>query len=559
MNNIPGLPGGCNPADVLYKLALGRGISPPVFVHVSEQGPPHARTFTWRCSFLEGQYSSTGQGRSKKEAKNESAKNLITQLDLNTLPQKQLKHQGGPKVGDKRKLGNENSSILSKQGKKKPLPLFGNSNGGFGSGPQFMGSHNYCHPMSGPGYGDVFQPGYGYSDSMGMPYGGQMVVMDDGMGFGYMNPMVGPGPWDSMMGMGSHFGEINNYFQPKVTVADKQVMSRHQEIYPRDEELEIVLELVDTIEKALKKISDNFLAKSGDEEREIKGVARVGDLAKGLLLTGDKEVNLVVMCNNKPTVNLLQNITEALKKELLELESTRTNYEVHMFPEEGGLCVTNSEKGDAEVPYQVTVTLTSTILRNQVTDDIRMKEGQEKIKDGDDHVKDLLPSDKGIFALAELRHSKWFSAVAANLPSCVETIRMMRDKVQRDISWSGLSGWATELLVERSIYSADRNLSPSSALKRVMEVVASGLLMPDGQGIQDPCEREETNVFDCLTRQMREDITKQAQVDLRNIHFRNIHLVLGSEKWENHKSSKQKKDGISSVDNDNVKSEEDKN
>ena len=97
---------------------------------------------------------------------------------------------------------------------------------------------------------------------------------------------------------------------------------------------------------------------------------------------------------------------------------------------------------------------------------------------------------------------------------------MMRDKVQRDISWSGLSGWATELLVERSIYSADRNLSPSSALKRVMEVVASGLLMPDGQGIKDPCEREETNVFDCLTKQMREDITKQAQLDLRNIHFR---------------------------------------
>ena len=95
-----------------------------VFVHVEEQGPPHARTFTWSCSFLEvkeivlsldnapptniivtfthialiinpslpsqGQYSSIGKGRSKKEAKNESAKNLITQLDLNTLPQVKL-------------------------------------------------------------------------------------------------------------------------------------------------------------------------------------------------------------------------------------------------------------------------------------------------------------------------------------------------------------------------------------------------------------------------------------------------------------------------------------
>merc|ERR1719481_651032 len=215
--------------------------------------------------------------------------------------------------------------------------------------------------------------------------------MDDGMGFGYMNHVGGQGPWDPMMGMESHFRKMNNFFQPKVTVADKQVMSRHQEIYPRDEELEIVLGLVDTIEKALKNISDNFLAKSGDEEREIKGVARVGDLAKGLLLTGDKEVNLVVMCNNKPSVNLLRNITEALKEELLELESTRTNYEVHMFPDEGGLCVTNSVKGDTEVPFQVTVTLTSTILRNQVADDITMKEGKEEMEEGDEYVKDFLP------------------------------------------------------------------------------------------------------------------------------------------------------------------------
>ena len=67
-------------------------------------------------------------------------------------------------MGDKRKSGNDDSSTLSKQsvGKKKknsfgggPRPLFGNGTLGFGSGPQFMGSQNYCYPMGGPGYGDV--------------------------------------------------------------------------------------------------------------------------------------------------------------------------------------------------------------------------------------------------------------------------------------------------------------------------------------------------------------------------------------------------------------------
>merc|ERR1719233_173394 len=382
-----------------------------------------------------------------------------------------------------------------------------------------------------------------------------------------MNPIGGMGPWDAMMGgMGGYYGGMNNYYQPKVTVADKQVMARHQEIYPEDKELDIILEMVDNIEKALKKISDSFIEKSGEDEREIKGVARVGDLAKGLLLTGDKEVNLVVMGDNKPTMTLLEDITAGLKKELMELDNTVTKYEVHMFPEEAGLCVTSSEEGGTEVPYQVTVTLTSTILRSQG------QAGQDNTKEEKDDVKNaggsmtceceaagLLPRDKGLHALAELRHSKWFSAVAANLPSCVETVRMMRDKVQRDISWSGLTGWATELLVERALVSADRNLSPSSALMRVMEVVASGLLMSDGQGLLDPCEREEINVFNHLSLQIREDITKQAQLDLRNIHFRNIHLVIRSEKWGTHKPSKklnQEATSQSHPDKDNVEREE---
>merc|ERR1719233_853636 len=381
-----------------------------------------------------------------------------------------------------------------------------------------------------------------------------------------MNPIGGMGPWDAMMGgMGGYYGGMNNFYQPKVAVADKQVMARHQEIYPVEKELDIILEMVDNIERALKKISDSFIEKSGEDEREIKGVARVGDLAKGLLLTGDKEVNLVVMCNNKPTMTLLEDITTGLKKELMELDNTVTKYEVHMFPEEAGLCVTSSEEGGTEVPYQVTVTLTSTILRSQgLTDQDKTKEEKDEVKNAGGSMTcdaaGLLPRDKGMHALAELRHSKWFSAVAANLPSCVETVRMMRDKVQRDISWSGLTGWATELLVERALVSADRNLSPSSALMRVMEVVASGLLMPDGQGVQDPCEREEINVFNNLSLQIREDVTKQAQLDLRNIHFRNIHLVIGSEKWDSQKPSKKLKQEVTSqlhdADKDNEERED---
>ena len=161
----------------------------------------------------------------------------------------------------------------------------------------------------------------------------------------------------------------------------------------------------------------------------------------------------------------------------------------------------------------MTVTLTSTLLRNQ------------DVEEGGEVPTGLLPKDRGLMALAELRHSKWFTAMAANLSSCVESIRIMRDKAQRDPKWGCLGAWALEILVERALISAGRNLSPSSALMRILEVAASGLLLADGTGIKDPCERAETCVFSHLTDQMKEDVTGQAQVELRNAHFRSISIL----------------------------------
>ena len=165
---------------------------------------------------------------------------------------------------------------------------------------------------------------------------GGVGMMDMGMGGGMMVGMGGYG--------GFNYRPRN--FRPFISMEDRHVMERHQEIYPCQEELDTILLLVDTVEKALKRVSDKFIAGEGGEERELMGVARVGDLAKGLLLKGDKEVHLVVMCVKKPSMEMLERITTALKKELTEAdeqEDALKNIEVHMFAEEGGLCVTSSE------------------------------------------------------------------------------------------------------------------------------------------------------------------------------------------------------------------------
>lgn len=68
-------------------------------------------------------------------------------------------------------------------------------------------------------------------------------------------------------------------------------------------------------------------------------------------------------------------------------------------------------------------------------------------------------------------------------------------------------------MVERVISSSSLPLSPSVAVKRVFEVLASGTLLPGGPGISDPCERVPTDAADNLSAQEREDITGSAQVE----------------------------------------------
>jgi hypothetical protein len=70
-------------------------------------------------------------------------------------------------------------------------------------------------------------------------------------------------------------------------------------------------------------------------------------------------------------------------------------------------------------------------------------------------------------------------------------------------------------------------------------VVAGGILLPDSSGIQDPCERAQTDVLNCYTPQQLENITKHAQHSLLKIAFREIYEVLGIERIIPHQGGHQ--------------------
>ncbi|KAL7632795.1 UNVERIFIED_CONTAM: hypothetical protein RMT77_016861 [Armadillidium vulgare] len=171
---------------------------------------------------------------------------------------------------------------------------------------------------------------------------------------------------------------------------DRHVLAKHAEIYPKEEELSAIQKIVSNTEKALKMVSD-FLAevdapkeplkvkeekkevvkeddkKEGSEKKDdgpprmLKGVMRVGILAKGLLLKGDTNVQLVVLCGDKPTRSLLDRVADNLPNQLAVI-SPDDKYEIQRVVEEAALVV----RSLAEDSISVSVTLTSPIMREQI-------------------------------------------------------------------------------------------------------------------------------------------------------------------------------------------------
>ncbi|KAM8723255.1 interleukin enhancer-binding factor 3 homolog isoform 3-T3 [Acanthopagrus schlegelii] len=300
---------------------------------------------------------------------------------------------------------------------------------------------------------------------------------------------------------------------------DRHVMAKHSVIYPTQEELESVQNMVSHTERALKAVSDwldkqeKGTSKSDsdgtdtDKEsehkdqatRSLRGVMRVGLVAKGLLLKGDLDLELVLLCKEKPTISLLKKVSENL---VTQLKATEDKYVVTQHIREASIVIKNTK----EPPLTLTIHLTSPLVREEI----------ERAATGDslsvNDPPDVLDRQKCLTALASLRHAKWFQARANGLRSCVIVIRILRDLCARVPTWAPLRGWPLELICEKAIGTGNRPMGAGEALRRVLECLASGILMSDGAGISDPCEKEATDAIGHLDHQQREDITASAQV-----------------------------------------------
>ncbi|XP_071196185.1 spermatid perinuclear RNA-binding protein-like isoform X1 [Salvelinus alpinus] len=369
---------------------------------------------------------------------------------------------------------------------------------------------------------------------------------------------------------------------------DRHVMAKHSSVYPSSSELEAVQTLVSTVEGALKHVSDwidqsnvqsvqsnsqtdaavgqtdgqsdaavgqpnptdSPVPKDGscdhndnlnddpilspraspDDSTDggssepsggvLCGVMRIGLVAKGLLIKQDMDLELVLMCREKPTETLLCTVCDNLPLQIQKL--TEEKYEVHRCVPEAAILVCST----TEPKLTLKVTLSSPQMREDSdTDEQSTTDEQVEGVELSDPA-DMLDRHRCLLALAALRHAKWFQARVNGLKSCVIILRILRDMSNRLPAWEPLKGWPLELICEKAIATCNRPLGAGEALRRVMECLASGILLPGGPGLHDPCEKELTNTLTAMTDEEAEAITYNAQHSLRLMAFGQIYKVL---------------------------------
>ncbi|KAG9263272.1 spermatid perinuclear RNA-binding protein-like [Astyanax mexicanus] len=356
---------------------------------------------------------------------------------------------------------------------------------------------------------------------------------------------------------------------------DRHVMAKHSTIYPSSEDLEAVQSLVSTVECALKHVSDwldqsqcsqsnqpnqqnqpnppnqpnlpsvpeeeaeaeasadesaegstkegsSSSSSSGgggggggaDGGRVLCGVVRIGLVAKGLLIKEDMDLELVLMCREKPTQTLLSTVCDHLPQQIEKL--TEEKYEVQCCIPEAAILI----RSTTEPKLTLKVMLTSPLIREDEEETAQPDSAEAS------EPADLLDKQRCLVALASLRHAKWFQARVNGLKSGVIVLRILRDMCNRVPAWEPLKGWPLELLCEKAIATCNRPLGAGEALRRVIECLASGILLPGGPGLHDPCEKEPTDTLSAMTDEEAEAVTYSAQHFLRLMAFGQIYKVL---------------------------------
>ena len=253
-----------------------------------------------------------------------------------------------------------------------------------------------------------------------------------------------------------------------------------------------------------------------DDHLVIKSCIRIGDLPKHSVMKSKIEGVLAVFCVKKPSIEFFEKIFMKLKLKFAETEDA---LDVVLASDISK--VTIFVKRTEPVAVEVKISITSAVFREEeVNESILAEEKSSRV----------LERKACLDVLGLLRQTKWFESRMS--VSLIVVLQLLKDLSKRIPAWSPLSTWSLELLVERCArtkgYSSQPpQFSPPEVLRRVFELFASGFLLLNSPGLNDPCEKESVDVLAYLTNQEREDLTASAQYALRLMVYNQLYKILG--------------------------------
>jgi len=245
----------------------------------------------------------------------------------------------------------------------------------------------------------------------------------------------------------------------------------------------------------------------------LKGCVRVGDLANGLLLKGDKALEMLVFCTDKPTVYMLQNVKE--KFEELLTEAQKKALKVAVESNKGAFVVTDP-KG-----FSVTVTMTSKAMEADATAASITADVAAKVLDRKNCLR----------VLDELKHANWFQANVSPVPSAVIALRVLHHLMRQEdkLHWrNAAKPWILDVLVGQLLQANQgRRFSPGEIIRRILEAMSAGVLFSSNSSIPDPCTDPAVVLTQSLDKEEVEKVTMEAQAALRALAFNKLHVFLG--------------------------------
>jgi len=332
-----------------------------------------------------------------------------------------------------------------------------------------------------------------------------------------------------------HFGLIEAYKNPskekksdkKVddelsTFNDHYIFRKHQEIYPSDEEIDSMQEALDLIENCLREVAEKVkkLSIQFDHNNFLRGVIRTGTVARGTVLKDELQVELALLSTSYPSKSLVSLVFTRMPEHLPK------HYD--LYHGEGFIKVFNYLKSSSVCPpgthpVEITILFTSPIMRIYE----KNPDMSTLVSTNGRPPSDMLDPAKCLQVLAQLRRDKWFECYAGSNPYCVVIIRLLKNLAKSSNEWAALDDWALELLTARILESSSTPLTAGLSIQRVFEAIGSGILLPESNGIIDPCEKSQVDVIGSMALQSREDLTLAAQTALRKFVFYKPHLVFG--------------------------------